>query len=59
MIDQKFRVLFQISQPGNNPKKMFSTQNEHLDVMFQMRLNPSHGSFLVLKKINRNHGAIF
>ena len=50
MIDQKFRVFFQISHPGNIPKKKFSTQNEHLVVMFQMRLNPNHGSFSILKK---------
>ena len=59
MIDNRLRFGFQISQPGNIPKKKFSTQNEHLDVMFQMRLNPNHGIFSILKKMNRNHGAIF
>ena len=41
MIDLKLRVLFLISQPANNPKKWFSTQNEPLDVRLKMRLTPT------------------
>ena len=37
IIDQKFRVVFQITQPANIPKKWFSTQNEPLDVTSQIR----------------------
>ena len=32
MIDQKFDVVFQISQPQNIPQKWFSAQNGPLDV---------------------------
>ena len=41
MIDQKFRVVFQISQLANIPQKWFSTQNEPLDVRSQMRQTPT------------------
>ena len=41
MIDQKFRVVFQISQLANIPKKWFSTQNGPLDVRSQMRQTPT------------------
>ena len=37
MIDQKFRVVFQISQLANIPQKWFSTQKGPLDVRSQMR----------------------
>ena len=59
MIDQKLRVVFQISRPENIPKKWFSTQNGPLDVSFQMRLTPNYRSFLFLEKLNWNHGASF
>ena len=41
MIDQKFRVVFQISQPENIPHKWFSTQNRPLDIRSQMRQTPT------------------
>ena len=41
MIDQKFRVVFQISQLANIPQKWFSTQNGPLDVRSQMRQTPT------------------
>ena len=41
MIDQQFRVVFQISQLANIPQKWFSTQNGPLDVRFQMRQTPT------------------
>ena len=41
IIDQKFRLVFQISRPANIPQKWFSTLNEPLDVSFQMRLTPT------------------
>ena len=60
MINQKFEIAFQISQPANIPQKWFSTENGHLDVRFQMRLNPNCvGFFLFLEKIKQNHGKIF
>ena len=37
IIDQKFRVVFQISRPANIPQKWFSTQNGPLDIGSQMR----------------------
>ena len=40
MIDQKFRVVFQISQLANIRQKWFSTQKGPLDVRFQMRQTP-------------------
>ena len=41
MINQKFKISFQISQPANIPQKCFSsTQNGPLDDWFQMRLKP-------------------
>ena len=49
MIDQKFRVVFQISQPENIPQKWLSTQNEPYNVMFQMRLTPTMGAFYFWK----------
>ena len=57
IIYQNFRVVFQISQPGNIPQKWFSTQNEPLSVTFQMRLTPNHGNFSFFEKSNRKHGA--
>ena len=41
MIDQKFRVVFQISQLENIPQKWFSTQNGPLHVRSQMRQTPA------------------
>ena len=41
MIDQKFRVVFQISQPENIPQKWFSTQNLPFNVRFHMRKTPT------------------
>ena len=41
MIDQKFRVVFQISQLAKFPQKWFSTQNGPLDVRSQMRQTPT------------------
>ena len=57
IIYQNFRVVFQISRPGNIPQKWFSTQNEPLGVTFQMRLTPNHGNFSFFEKSNRKHGA--
>ena len=37
MIYQKFRVIFQISQPENIPQKLFITQNGPLDIRSQMK----------------------
>ena len=45
MIDQKFDVVFQISQPPNIPQKCFSTQNKPLDVRSQMRQAPTIEAF--------------
>ena len=59
MIDQKFRVVFQISQLANIPQKWFSTQNEPLDVSFQMRLTPTMDGSDFWEKTGKNHGAIF
>ena len=41
MIDQKFDVVSQISQPPNIPQKCFSAQNGPLDVRSQMRQTPT------------------
>ena len=41
MIDQNFRVVFQISQPANIPQKWFSAQNVPLGVRSQMRQTPT------------------
>ena len=41
MIDQKFNVVLQISQPPNIPQKCFSAQNGPLDVRSQMRQTPT------------------
>ena len=41
MIDRKSRIVFEISWPENIPQKWFSTQNDPLDVSFQMRLTPT------------------
>ena len=41
MIDQKFDVNFQISQPPNIPQKCFSALNGPLDVRSQMRQTPT------------------
>ena len=41
IIYHKFRVVFQISRPGNIPQKWFSTQNEPLGVTFKMRQTPT------------------
>ena len=49
MIDRKSRIVFEISRPANIPQKWFSTQNEPLDVRFQMRLTPTLGFFYLLK----------
>ena len=53
MIDQKFDVVFQISQLPNVPQKCFSAQNGPLDVRFQMRLNPNLVSFFTFGKIQQ------
>ena len=50
MIDRKSRIVFEISRPENIPQKWFSTQNEPLDVSFQMRLTPTMGAFYFLRK---------
>ena len=50
MIDEQFRVVFQISRPVNIPQRWFSTQNEPLDVRFQMRLTPTMGAFYFWRK---------
>ena len=51
MIDRKSRIVFEISRPENIPQKWFSTQNEPLDVSFQMRLTPTmDGSDFMKKK---------
>ena len=54
MINQKFKISFQISQPANIPQKCFSTQNGPLDDWFQMRLSPNHAGFFVFGKIKQN-----
>ena len=41
MIDQKFNVVFQISEPPNITQKYFSAQNGPLDVRSQMRQTPT------------------
>ena len=41
MIDQKFDVVFQISQPPNISQKIFNAQNGPLDVKSQMRQTPT------------------
>ena len=41
MIDQKFDVNFQISQPPNIPQKCFSAHNRPLDVRSKMRQTPT------------------
>ena len=50
---QKFKIIFQVSQPTNIPQKCFSTQNGSLDVRFQMRLNPNHVGFSIIGKIKQ------
>ena len=50
MIDRNSRIVFEISQPENIPQKWFSTQNEPLDVSFQMRLTPTMDGSDFLKK---------
>ena len=50
MIDQKSRIVFEISRPANIPQKWFSTQNEPLDVRFQMRLTPTMSAFYFWRK---------
>ena len=57
IIDQKFRVVYQISRPLNIPQKWFSTQKEPLGVTFQMRLTTNHGNFSFFQKSNGKHGA--
>ena len=37
MIDQKSRIVFEISWPANIPQKWFGTQNGPLDIRSQMR----------------------
>ena len=41
MIEQKFDVGFQISQPPNIPQKCLSAQNGPLDVRSKMRQTPT------------------
>ena len=53
MINQKFKIVFQISQPANIPKKWFSAQNGPLDVGFQMRPNPNRVDFSIFGKIKQ------
>ena len=57
IIDQKFRVVFQISWPTNIPQKWFSTQNEPLDVRFLNQTDPKPWELSIFVKSNRNHGA--
>ena len=45
MIDQKFRVVFQISQLAYIRQKWFSTQNGPLDVRSRMRWTPTMEAF--------------
>ena len=47
MINQKFKIVFQISQPANIP------QNGPLDVRFQMTLNPNPVGFSIFGKIEQ------
>ena len=37
MIEQKSRIVSQITQPASIPQKHFNTHDVHLDVQFQMR----------------------
>ena len=53
MINQKFKIVCQISQPANIPQKWFSAQNGPLDVRFQMRLNPNRVGFSIFGKIEQ------
>ena len=51
MIDRNSRIVFEISRPENIPQKWFNTQNEPLDVSFQMILTPTmDGSDFFKKK---------
>ena len=59
MIDRKSRIVFEISRPENIPQKWFSTQNEPLDVSFQMRLTPTMDGSDFWKKTDKNRIAIF
>ena len=59
MIDQKSRIVFEISRSDNIPQKWFSTQNGPLDVSFQMRLTPTMDGSDFLKKTDKNLSEIF
>ena len=54
MINQKFKIVFQISQPAKIPQKWFSAQNGPLDVRFQMRLNPNRVGFSIFGKMTES-----
>ena len=54
MINQKFKIVFQIFPPANIPQKCFSAQNGPLDIRFQMRLNPNGVGFSIFGKIEKN-----
>ena len=45
MINQKFGILFQISQPSNIPQKRSFGRQVSNDT------DPNHGSFFLLKKL--------
>ena len=48
IINQKFEIAFQITQPKNIAYKYFCTQNGPLDIWFQMRLKPNHVGFFFI-----------
>ena len=53
MINQNLKIIFQISQPTNIPKKWFCTLNVPLDVGFQMRLTKNVWAFVFLKSLTK------
>ena len=52
MIDQKSRIVFEISKMVQYSKRTFGYQVSD-------ETDPNHGSFLFFEKFKRNHGAIF
>ena len=60
MIDQKSRIVFEISRPANIPQEWFNTQNRPLDIRSQMRQTLTmDDSDFCKKKTGKNHSAIF
>ena len=53
MINQKFKIVIQIYQPGNIPQKWFSTKNGPVDVRFQMRQIQTMWAFIFFRKIKQ------